>query len=308
MEDFNVREKKIQMIERTIIVKFVKDELLSCWNGDLPLPVLLIDPDKEVDLSKVTNRCIDMSMWLKKPIEDFLQNVIKPFTEKPYPGLALDNVDTIEVNDDYYNLLRAIVKRDFYNSKVMDINFADHDWIVLRCSQKPKFTSDTAPYFIDSKSDMWYEFLHSSTQVVENYLTQPAITRPLMLIFGGESGESNSRLDGCKKWLQEMYNSVCRIGHPLEGHVHFIDKEGNTQKVADHPELLETAILPATVKADTDVMIIHRFVDQFNLEALKYAKGVVSEHNLPVIYLANAYEHEKNLSIDLSDFIVHHID
>ena len=296
MSILNVNEldnKVDRMIERIKILDLVKKEFISCMKGNLPLPVVLVDPDCEIDLRQFVTelgedvKLVNMANCWANSYHKFILQVVVPFAKGDIKGLLLDNIDNIPDipdRDDYHNLLRAMMKNEAYQplDGLEEIDFNQHNRIGMRCCELPAFTQFASPYIIDCKSGMWIEEHYE--QVITNYLSQSAIDRPLMLIFGQEPGGSNTMNDRCKKWLHETYRCADTIGDDVGG-AGLVDLEGYKN-------------------SDRQLVVFHRYVDQFNVDALRYAVQLVHEHNLPVVCLANAYEHEQNLGVDLGDFDV----
>ena len=142
--------------------------------------------------------------------------------------------------------------------------------------------------------------------LVEKYVNQKSAERPLMLIFCGS--HSNVTLDKCKKWIWSQYKYSSSSGHPLkQGHEHFIDKEGNIEKIEDHPELFSSIPLPDSFSEETRLIIYHRYNEQFDTQHLDYVVDLVKEYHIPTICLMNDYEREHYQAVNLSSFIVKEI-
>ena len=302
--------------------QMIADEVLKHVGGN---SILLFDPHNEFNLTSLQNKLkgatkyYDLSQCKAGDYIDFVNHYVLPLVNGQIDNLLVDNIDKIpdiEDKDDFENLLRYFAKGDSYDPfqnfiyaddderiKIIGtIDFERHkNRLIMRCTEVPEFLQRFTFIMIDCRLFALY---------VHQYLELTQIRKPLMLIFGGDAGESNIRLNECKRWLHEAFSCVDSLGHPFkQGHVHFFDNNNDAQKISDHPELLQHAILPETVSPETDFMLIHRYSDQFNYDAaLKYALDVVSEHHLPVVCLANAYEREKNHDADLSDFDAYNIE
>lgn len=286
--------------------------------------ILLFDPHDEFNLNSLRDKLegvahyYDLAQCKAGDYVDFVNRYVLPLVNGQIDHLLVDNIDKIpdiEDKDDFENLLRFLAKGEDYDpfqnftytdedkriKRIGTIDFEQYkNRLIMRCAEVPEFLQSFTYIMVDCRLFALY---------VYQYLEQAQIGKPLLLIFEGEAGDCNTRLDECKRWLHEMYSCVDSLGHPFkQGHVHFFDNNNEAQKISDHPELLERTILPESVTQETDFLLIHRYVDQFNYDAaLKYALDVVSEHHLPVIYLANGYEREKNPDVELSDFDVHYI-
>lgn len=131
---------------------------------------------------------------------------------------------------------------------------------------------------------------------VNNYVTSGNPKKPMMIIFGGEDekGESNVPLDQFRHDLEEMFKSAVIYGHFVYN--------GKLVIINEHPELLEGPILPSYVNKDTQLIIFYQYIGQFKDVQLSYVVDIVKEHKIPVVYLANGYEYQKNLDVCLDDF------
>lgn len=318
--DFDIDDKTIS---RSVQSQMIVDEVLKHINH---ISVLLLDPNDEFDLRTLQNKLegetkyYDLSQCKAGDYVDFINQFVLPLVNGQIDYLLVDNIDkTPDIEDikDFKNILKYLAKGGEYdpfqnviyteenNQRIKRTGVIDFDnyqnRLIMRCGTVPSFLDSFTYYVIDCRqSALW----------VHHYLELSQIEEPLMLIFGGEAGDSNTRLSECKQWLHEMFPCVDSIGHPFkQGHDHMFDEKGNLQNISDHPELLNKAILPTSVTPETDLLLIHRYVDQFNYDAaLKYALDVVSEHHLPVIYLANSYELEQNPGADLKGFEIHTIE
>lgn len=286
-----------RMVERIQILNLIKREFTTCMNGNLPLPVVLVDPDKEIDMQQfiaelgVDVRLVNMADCRANSYQQFVLQTVVPFAAGTIKGLLLDHIDClpdIPDRDNYHNLLRAMMKCDIYQplDGHEEIDFNQFCRIGMRCANLPAFTQFTRPYIIDCKSGMWIEEHYE--QVIASYLSKPSSDLPLMLIFGQAPGGKNTMTDRCKKWLRETYRCADTIGENVGG--------------------IGLVNLDQYSNSNFQLVLFHRYVDQFNADALRYAVQLVREHHLPVVCLANAYEHEQNLGIDLSDFDVHCIE
>ena len=313
--NFDIDEKTLvqeQMIAEQVL-KYVENS-----------SILLFDPHDEFNLNSLRDKLegvahyYDLAQCKAGDYVDFVNRYVLPLVNGQIDHLLVDNIDKIpdiEDKDDFENLLKYLAKGEDYDT-FQNFTYTDDDKrikrtgtidfeqyknrLIMRCAEVPEFLQSFTYIIVDCRLCALY---------VHQYLEQAQIDKPLLLIFEGEVGDSNTRLNECKRWLHEMYSCVDSLGHPFkQGHVHFFDNNNEAQKISDHPELLERTILPESVTQETDFLLIHRYVDQFNYDAaLKYALDVVSEHHLPVIYLANGYEREKNPDVELSDFDEHYI-
>lgn len=281
--------------------------------------ILLFDPHDEFELRTLQDKLdrdtkyCDLSQCKAGDYVDFVNQCVLPLVSGQTGYLLVDNIDKIpdiEDKEEFENLLRFLTKGDEYDpfqnfiytdedkriKKTGAIDFEQcKNRLIMRCGEVPSFLASYTYYLIDCRNfALW----------VHQYLELSQKQTPLMLIFEGKAGDSNIRLDECKRWLHETFSCVDSLGHPFKrGNTYFIDSDGNTQKISDHPEILNQVVLPASVSQETDFLLIHRYVDQFNYDtALKYALDVVSEYHLPVIYLANGYERDRNPEIDLQGF------
>ena len=287
--------------------------------------ILLFDPHDEFNLSSLRDKVegvahyYDLAQCKDGDYVDFVNRYVLPLVNGQIDHILVDNIDKIpdiEDKGDFENLLKYLAKGGSYNpfqnftymyddkriKRTGTIDFGLYkNSLIMRCAEVPEFLQSFTYIMVDCRLFALY---------VHQYLEQAQIGKPLLLIFEGEAGDSNTRLDECKRWLHEMYSCVDSLGHPFkQGHVHFFDNNNEAQKISDHPELLERTILPESVTQETDFLLIHRYVDQFSYDAvLKYALDVVSEHHLPVVCLTNHYEREKNPDVELSDFDVHYIE
>ena len=280
--------------------------------------VLLHDPHDEFNLRSLQDWLngktwyYDVSQCKAGDYIDFVNHFVLPLVNGQIDYLLVDNIDKIpdiEDKEDFEILLKYLAKGEEFDpfqnfiysederiKKIGAIVFDKcQNRLVMRCGAVPSFLENCTYFLIDCR----YFAL-----CVNHYLGQSEIDKPLMLIFEGEAREQNDRLDECKRWLREMFSCIESIGHPFkQGQTYFFDNNGERQKITEHPELLNHAILPDRVLPETDFLLIHRYVDQFNYdEVLKYALDVVKEHHLPVIYLANGYELEQNPGVDLEGF------
>ena len=281
--------------------------------------ILLFDPHDEFNLNSLRDKLegvahyYDLAQCKAGDYVDFVNRYVFPLVNGQIDHLLVDNIDKIpdiEDKDDFENLLRFLAKGEDYDpfqnftytdedkriKRIGTIDFEQYkNRLIMRCAEVPEFLQSFTCIIVDCRFFALY---------VHQYLELAQIDRPLMLIFEGEVGHSNTCLDECKRWLHEMFSSVDSLGHPFkQGNKYFIDSNGDTQKISDHPEILNQVVLPESVAQETDFLLIHRYVDQFNYDAaLKYALDIVSEHHLPVIYLANGYERDQNPSVDLQGF------
>ena len=155
--------------------------------------------------------------------------------------------------------------------------------IGMRCSQLPKFKPRDCPSVLDCKSELWIE--EYCEQLVSEYLSQPVINNPLIYILGQDvEGTSLSRK--IKESLRNNYRCADIIGENV----------GDLGGVVD---------LEQYWKNDCQLVLFHRFVDQFNADALQIALKLSMEHKLPVVCLTNDFEHNGNLEVNLSGFEVH---
>lgn len=318
-QDFDIEDKTTR---RCVQEQMITDKVLENVEHN---SILLHDPHDEFNLCSLQGKLkgvtkhSDLSQCKAEDYVDFVNHFALPLVKGQIDYLLVDNIDKIpdiEDKEDFENLLRFMAKGDSYDP-FQNFNYTDEDKrikrvgpidfkqyknrLIMRSSEVPSFLESLTYFLIDCRLFALY---------VHKYLELAQIDKPLMLIFGGNASESNSCLDECKRWLHEVFSCVDSTGNPLKkGHLHFFDSNNDAQKISEHPELLEQAILPDSVTQETDFLLIHRYVDQFNYDAaLKYALDVVSEHHLPVIYMANYYEREQNLTVDLHGFEIHIIE
>ena len=315
--DFDIDDKTIR---RSVQSQMIVNEVLK--NISLK-SVLLLDPHDEFNLCTLQNKLegetkyYDLSQCKAGDYVDFINQFVLPLVNGQIAYLLVDNVDKIpdiDEKEDFKNILKYIAEGGDYDPfqnilyadeekhivRVGAIDFSKHsNHLIMQGGEIPEFLEPFTYVFIDCRQfALW----------VHHYLELSQIDKPLMMIFGGEA--ANSRLNECKQWLREFYHCVDSIGHPFkQGQEYCFDEKGNPQNISDHPERLNKAILPESATPETDFLLIHRYVDQFNWDAaLSYALEVVREHHIPVIYLANDYEYEMNRDIDLSGFHTHFIE
>lgn len=281
--------------------------------------ILLCDPHAECDMHILQNNLVgsskyyDLAQCKAGDYVDFVKDYVLPLVYGQIKYLLVDNIDKIpKIKDkaEFENILKYLARREDYNpfqnysvahKDIPNVGTIDFDkvkdYLIMRCENVPEILTTNTYRAVDCRSFVL---------MVHEHMKKTSKDCPLMLIFG----KSNDRLDECKRWLNEEYNCVCIEGHPFkQGSEHFFDTNGNLQKFDDHPELQNKAILPIGATSETDFILIHRYLDQFNWDAaLSYALDVVREHHIPVIYLANDYEYEKNRDIDLSGFHTHFIE
>ena len=313
--DFDIKDEDVF---RNYLHSLIADEVKVGLNRNNA--VLLFDPHDEFDLHYLQGvlegptAYYDMSQCKSGDYEVFVKQYVLPLVNGQIDYLLVDNVDKIpdiEEKDVFEILLKLIAKGEeydpFQNILYVDkgsehicrtgtIDFDKYkNRLIMRCEEKPSFLEPFTCHIVDCRNFVL---------LIHFYLEKSDKAFPLMLIFGKESG--NSRLDECKRWVHEVCNSVDSKGHPFkQGNEYFLDKDGNQQKLSDHTELLNRVILPESVTPETEFLLLHRYVDQFNPEALKYALDVVREHQLPVVFLTNSYEYNPN--IDLQGFKVYHL-
>ena len=313
--NYDLDEKTIFRINQH---KLILDEVKSYLKSQNA--ILLCDPHSECDMHILQNNLVgpskyyDLAQCKAGNYVDFIRDYVLPLVYGQIDYLLVDNIDKIpEIKDktEFENILKYLAKREDYNPfqnysatpndlipNVGTIDFDKvKDHLIMRCEEVPKFLTDNTYFPVDCRNFVL---------MVHEYMEKTSKDVPLMLIFG----KSNDRLDECKRWLCEVYNCICMTGHPFkQGQKDFFDTDGNLQKFDDRPELLDKTILPTEATSETDFILIHRYVDQFNYDsALSYALDVVREHHIPVIYLANDYEYEMNRDIDLSGFQKHFVE
>ena len=319
----NILDPNFDIDEKTLVQEqMIAEQVLKYVEHS---SILLFDPHDEFNLSSLRDKLegvahyYDLAQCKAGDYVDFVNRYVLPLVNGQIDHLLVDNIDKIpdiEDKDDFENLLRFLAKGEDYDpfqnftytdddkriKRIGTIDFEQYkNRLIMRCAEAPEFLQSFTYIMVDCRLFVLY---------VHQYLEQAQIGKPLLLIFEGEAGDSNTRLNECKRWLHEMYSCVDSLGHPFkQGQVHFFDNNNEAQKISDHPELLERTILPESVTQETDFLLIHRYIDQFSYDAvLKYALDVVSEHHLPVVCLTNHYEREKNPDVELSDFDVHYIE
>lgn len=143
---------------------------------------------------------------------------------------------------------------------------------------------------------------------VDCYINGKIAERPMMLVFcAADDGNQNSQLDECKKWMWKKYKYSSISGHPLkQGHEHFIN-DGKVEKIADHPELLNEVFLPPSLTDDTQVVIYHRYTEQFEASHLRYVVDFANKTKIPTVCLMNKYEMDHCLDWNKENFDVIYI-
>lgn len=124
------------------------------------------------------------------------------------------------------------------------------------------------------------EVLDMISQYCENHKGK----NPMMLWF-----HSNSDLDAVKQIINNTPSYSTFIGHPLKlGHTSMV-LNGETVKIAAHPELVEKFIFPTTKNDSTRLFVYHKYIQQLDAEALQYCVDIVNLGKYPVVCLMNDY-------------------
>ena len=143
--------------------------------------------------------------------------------------------------------------------------------------------------------------------LLETYVNQNEVVRPLLFLFCGSRIKTEERLDIFKKWIWNNYKYSSTSGHHLkQGHVHF-SINGKIEKIANHPELLNSVPVPESFSEETQLVIYHRYTEQFKSQHLDYVVDFVNKYHVSTICLMNDYEREYNKTVDLSSFDVKEI-
>ena len=125
--------------------------------------------------------------------------------------------------------------------------------------------------------------------VVEDYVAHKKAEHPLMLVFCADENQ-NSQLDDFKRWMWNNFKYSSIDGHPLkQGHEHFLH-DGILEKISDHPEMLNEVFLPSTYTEETQLVIYHRYSEQFKASHLNYLVDFVNKYKIPTVCLMNKYE------------------
>jgi hypothetical protein len=144
--------------------------------------------------------------------------------------------------------------------------------------------------------------------VITNYINGE-FKKPLMIVVYPEhpGKSSNTIVDECRNWIGETYKKCHIMGHPLKLGNKYCIVDGKMEKISDHPELMNSLILPGEYNENTQIFEYYRYVSQLEKEHLEYVVALFNKLKLPCICLINDYNYEKQKQkgdVDLSDFDV----
>lgn len=155
-------------------------------------------------------------------------------------------------------------------------------------------------YFItygkDYRTDKYVAAL--TVKKINDYITKGKdVTKPLIVWLSSDSEETllqmSSSFDLVKECLDPpalsgittKYFAHHSEGHPYkQGHDYFIDSDGETKKIADHPELFEKFETP-DYNSNTDYFLYYRYTDQLCPEHLSYCQDIIDHLHKPVVCL-----------------------
>ena len=126
--------------------------------------------------------------------------------------------------------------------------------------------------------------LNEVLTAISQYAENPQGKKPMIFWF-----HSNPDLDDIKQVINSTPSYSTFIGHPLKQGNQYMFLNGNTVKIANHPELVDAFVLPTTKNDSTKLFIYHKYIQQLDAEALQYCMDIVTIGQYPVVCLMNDY-------------------
>ncbi len=223
-------------------------------------------------------KCIHMCAYTELDVvSDNDAQIIIYNNHGPFTNSDLQHV--LEIKDKCPTPILCLADNDVYEDSEIDFSLFD----VVKVK-------------VEIKTDLDLE------QITKNILAYNKINSPSMFVFSGDSGQTNMALDAYKDYLEDNYKYCTVEGNPFEDHRYFINEKGETQKVEEHPELLYKVFLPSGYNESTQIIIYHRYIEQFKDSYLNYVlelqKKVI---NIPIICLMNEYSCKEGINLSSFD-------
>ena len=149
--------------------------------------------------------------------------------------------------------------------------------------------------------------------IIDQYLNNGCdVAQPMVIIFDEDDSDRHELTD----WLRNHEGKGLGVdGHPFKrGHRHFINENGETELIANHPELTSKFYPPAGYSDEVKYLWSAGTYD--HAFKVPYYAECVRELKVPFVYLApiqwfggdytNMKEQHEPVTPDLSDFIQIH--
>ena len=121
--------------------------------------------------------------------------------------------------------------------------------------------------------------------LIDSYIAQGnAVRKPLLI----KLNDNWYRVE-IIQYLTTKYDKslLACAGHPLRGYEHFVNENGEKEKVADHPELLNSFLPPAGFDpANPPILFLSRNYGDDSVWNLEYTCDCVARYSIPFVYLA----------------------
>lgn len=140
-------------------------------------------------------------------------------------------------------------------------------------------------------------------EIISNYVAKGKFTKPLMIVATSKHISSNDIVDECKSWISEKYKVYHLQGHPFKQGNKFFFIDGKTERIIDHPEILNSVIVPSGAE-ESQLLLYHRYLEQLDPQHLEYVVALSYKIQKPAICLINDYSYAKykDEGLNLSSF------
>lgn len=129
-------------------------------------------------------------------------------------------------------------------------------------------------------------------EIISEYIEKGSYDKPLMIVATSKYVSSNAIVDECKSWISDNYKTCHISGHPLQKGNKFFVIDGKTERIIDHPELLNSMIVPYDAD-NAQLLLYHRYFEQLAPQYLDYVIALSIKLHKPAICLINDYSYAK---------------